>query len=149
MAIHRVDLHKELLRLALKGDVNPVSLTLSAAAVGISINDSSLELIDGTKHHADLIVGADGIHSSIRSALFGEKAGLPAASNMSAFRLLLPTSTLTANRDLTELLQWKTEGATIFADTMDKANERHLVWYPCRGYAYLSAVLDIFGTNLD
>ncbi|KAL1982740.1 hypothetical protein VTN96DRAFT_922 [Rasamsonia emersonii] len=52
---------------------------------------------------------------------------------MSAFRFLIPTSRLQGDPALEKLLQWKSPGATIFADTLDKAHERHLVWYPCQG----------------
>lgn len=132
MAIHRVDLHSELRRLALEGDDNPAELVLATAAEGID-DEGRLLLSDGSTHRADLIIGADGVHSVVRRAVVGEEADLAAETDMSAFRFLIPTSRLQGDPALEKLLQWKSPGATIFADTLDKAHERHLVWYPCQG----------------
>jgi salicylate hydroxylase len=135
MAIHRVDLHCELLRLALEegDDNNPASLILATAAKDIDPQDGSLRLSDGTKHQADLIIGADGVHSVVRRTVVGPDADTAAVTDMSAFRFLIPTSKLQVDPSLEKLLRWKSPGATIFADTVDQERERHLVWYPCQG----------------
>lgn len=138
MAVHRVDLHNELLRLALHDEerggkgLAPVSLTLNAPVKGVSTQEGVIELQDGSKHGADLIVAADGLHSVVRSAALGHEAR-PTSSGLSAFRFLVSTQNLRNDPGLSRLLEWKAPGATILADTADTVNERHAVWYDCQG----------------
>ena len=127
MTIHRVDLHQELLRLALDGEDNPASLTLATAVEAVD-EQGYVHLSDGTKLHADLIVGADGVHSTIREVVLGGELQTPAVSNIGAFRLLIPTSKLERNASLTRLYKSKVSGATILADPTETVNERHIVW---------------------
>ena len=134
MAVHRVDLHKEFLRLALHDEgrgLAPVSLTLNAPVKGVSTQEGVVELQDGSKHGADLIVAADGLHSVVRSAALGYEAR-PTSSGLSAFRFLISTKILQDDPGLSGLLEWKAPGATILADTADTVNERHAVWYDCQ-----------------
>lgn len=134
MAVHRVDLHKELLRLALHDEergLAPVSLTLNAPVKGVSTQEGVVELQDGSKHGADLIVAADGLHSVVRGAALGHEAR-PTSSGLSAFRFLVSTKNLQNDPGLAGLLEWKAPGATILADTADTVNERHAVWYDCQ-----------------
>jgi len=51
---------------------------------------------------------------------------------MSAFRFLVQTSNLESDESLQDFLRWKCPGVTIFADTSDKEQERHVTWYQCR-----------------
>lgn len=132
MAIHRVDLHNELLKLALERTDNPALLRLGIAAEDVDAIDGSLLLSDGTKCQADLIVAADGTHSAIRRSVL-KSVEQPAMTDMSAFRFLVPTNKIEDERSLCELYKWKSSGTTVFVDNSDKAVERHLVWYPCRG----------------
>ena len=136
MSIHRVDLHKELLRLALhdvEGKGIGASLRLRSPVVGVNIEDGIIELEDSSKHQADLIVAADGLHSVVRSAALKHESK-PMPSGLSAFRFLVPTKTLEEDPALTQLLKWKVPlSATILADTTETVKERHAVWYECQG----------------
>lgn len=138
MTVHRVDLHKELLRLALldgegKGKgLAPVVLRLNSGITGVSIQEGLVELQDGSTYGADLIVAADGLHSVMRSAALRHEAR-PTSSGLSAFRFLVSTEKLRDDPTLSKLLEWKAPGATILADTADTVNERHAVWYDCQG----------------
>ena len=138
MAVHRVDLHTELLRLALqdgegKGKgLEPATLKLGAPVAGIDTQAGVIELEDGSKHGADLVVAADGLHSVVRGVAL-EKEANPTPSGLSAFRFLVPTSRIKEDPALAELLEWKARGATILADIQDTVNERHAVWYDCQG----------------
>jgi salicylate hydroxylase len=66
--VHRADLHA-----ILAGDLPPGSARLGLSCVGIEQQRGSAvaTFSDGTSFEADLIVGADGIHSAVRNALFG------------------------------------------------------------------------------
>ena len=135
MSVHRVDLHKELLRLALhdaEGKGTDAGLRLGSPVVGVNIEDGIIELEDSSKHQADLIVAADGLHSIVRSvALKHETKPIP--SGLSAFRFLVPTKTLERDPAFADMLKWKTPlSATILADTTETVKERHIVWYECQ-----------------
>ena len=132
MAVHRVDLHKELLRLALDGK-NAASLRLGARVVKVDAEQGIVRLDDGSAHQADLIIAADGLHSVLRSAVLKQESK-PSPTGLSAFRFLMPTKKLESDHALKELLKWKVQGLTVIADTTDTENERHLVWYSCQGY---------------
>ena len=135
MSIHRVDLHKELLRLALNnagGKEKGAVIRLSSPVVDVDIEDGIIQLEDSSKHQADLIVAADGLHSTLRSVVLKREAK-PIPSGLSAFRFLLPTKTLKEDPAMTNLLKWKVpSSSTILADPTDTCKERHAVWYECQ-----------------
>lgn len=66
---HRADLHAIFVR-----DLPADSVQLGAACVGIEQrpNSAVAKFADGSMFEADLVVGADGIHSVVRTGLFGE-----------------------------------------------------------------------------
>ncbi len=67
---HRADLHAIFAR-----DLPPEAATLGAACTGVvqGANSATAVFTDGDTFEADLIVGADGIHSAVRTALFGDQ----------------------------------------------------------------------------
>lgn len=132
VTVHRVDLHKELLRLALDGEDNPASLTLATTVEAVD-DQGYVKLSNGTKVRADMIVGADGVHSTTRKTVLNGELQTPAATDVSAFRLLIPTPKMEAKESLTRLLKAKVRGSTLIADTSEKVKERHIIWYGCRG----------------
>lgn len=69
--VHRADLHGALLQ-ALRA-IDPDSLALGSAlsALQSGANGVEVELVGGRRLHADWLVGADGIHSTVRTQLFG------------------------------------------------------------------------------
>ncbi|KAL2823522.1 hypothetical protein BJY01DRAFT_256601 [Aspergillus pseudoustus] len=70
---HRIDLHNELKTLAF-GEQYPgrtAELNLASKVVHIDADNGVIRLEDGQEHKADLIVGADGIHSITRALVFG------------------------------------------------------------------------------
>ena len=136
MTVHRVDLHTELLRLASMDDGNipKVELYLASAVVGASAEEGSIELADGTIHKADLIVAADGLHSVLKLVVLGNGNVAVGKTGLSAFRFLIPTFRLQEDPELAKMLEWKSKGITILADTNETVGERHMVWYDCQGY---------------
>lgn len=140
--VHRADLHGELKRLflgeAVEGDgdekgvgVGGATLRLGARAVAADAERGFVELEGGEVLRADLVVGGDGLHSTLRAAVLGdEHRATP--SGLSAFRFLIPTAMLEDNPHFRELRKVKGKGSTVFADTAHES-ERHLVWYDCQG----------------
>jgi salicylate hydroxylase len=132
-AVHRVDLHRELLRLATEegGAGQPVKLRLSSE-VATAEPDGTVVLKDGSVHTADLIVAADGLKSVLQRVVTKE-AGLPTATGLSAFRFLLDTEVLRADPRLAAALDRK--GALdvgSLQDTQDPTKVRFIIWYECR-----------------
>ncbi|CAL5873014.1 uncharacterized protein PFLUO_LOCUS7283 [Penicillium psychrofluorescens] len=143
LAIHRVDLHTELLRLALDDDQErgscspPAALHLNCRIVAVQPEQGTVQLEDGSLHHADLVVAADGLRSVIRPAVVSrEKEGeaMPIPSGMSAFRFLVPTASLKHDAVYERAKKWKyARGVTVMADTQDPDfKDRHIVWYACQ-----------------
>ncbi|KAK4140136.1 uncharacterized protein C8A04DRAFT_32344 [Dichotomopilus funicola] len=150
--VHRADLHGELMRLLLDDDVGEagakvgvgkgvetetVTLRTGARVAGADAARGAVELEDGeVLAGADLIVGADGLHSVLRGVVLGDEAEAARVtpSGLSAFRFLIPTAMLEGNPHFGELRKVKGNGSTVFADP-DTAHEseRHLVWYDCQG----------------
>ncbi|KAI0884110.1 putative salicylate hydroxylase [Annulohypoxylon maeteangense] len=125
--VHRVDLHNELLRLT-----SALDIQLSSKVVAADAEQGFVLLEDGTKHYADLIIGADGLHSVLRGIALGDQdAAKPTPSGMSAFRFMIPTSELKEDPHFQELLKSKGRGNSVLADTTTQT-ERHMVWYTCR-----------------
>jgi salicylate hydroxylase len=133
-AIHRVDLHNELLRLATSTTESgiPIKLHLSSEVVSASVEGKIL-LKDGSTQTADLVVAADGMKSVLREAVTQDPR--PAASTgLSAFRLLIGTKQLESDEKLANLLKKVNGGANLLADPKETTKERHMMWYACRKY---------------
>ena len=77
VSVHRADLHEALL--ASLGDGK-----LSLGARLVASEGEQLRFADGSVERADLVVGADGVNSAVRSALFRD--GEPRDSGLAAFR---------------------------------------------------------------
>lgn len=69
--IHRADLHSILKRAAEEAGA---IFHLGAAVESVEQDNGCVSITAGGKvYHGDVLIGADGIHSAVRSALFGEK----------------------------------------------------------------------------
>lgn len=92
--MHRADLHAALLD-SLRA-LNPGAVLADArvAAIEQSDRDATAILSDGRKLTADWLVGADGIHSVVRAALFGPDE--PKFTGFVAWRGLVPAATVSA-----------------------------------------------------
>ncbi|KAJ3491340.1 hypothetical protein NLG97_g5608 [Lecanicillium saksenae] len=140
-AIHRMDLHAELMRLANIASGCEASnsmpsnprLSLSSPVVKVDALEGRVELADGTVHQADVVIGADGLHSVVREAVVAGIRGSDLLhTQLNAFRFLIPTQDLMAIPEGRDLMNWKSPGLALFVDTNNMQAERTIVWYPCR-----------------
>nr|GAT49991.1 FAD/NAD(P)-binding domain-containing protein [Mycena chlorophos] len=109
LTCHRSDAHDELKRLAIIGDTDdgypPAELHLGSKVVGCDPEAGSITLASGEVVSADVVIGADGVHSTIRKSILGETVTAN-ATGWSCFRCLLDTSKL----DDYPQLAWLKEG---------------------------------------
>lgn len=61
-------------------------------AIGGAENAATVTLADGTRHDVDVLIGADGIHSAVRTALFGPET--PRFTGLVAYRAVVPRAAL-------------------------------------------------------
>ena len=83
--VHRADLHAMLASLVPDG-----AAVLSTACTGVrnEADTAVATFADGSEYEADLIVGADGVRSAVRSALFGSDA--PRFTGHMCYRAVVP-----------------------------------------------------------
>ena len=88
--MHRADLHAALLAALLR--LQPAALHAGTTVVGLEQGRNAISalLSNGERITADWLVGADGIHSAVRAALFGHDA--PLFTGFVAFRGLVPAA---------------------------------------------------------
>ncbi|KAF3067609.1 3-hydroxybenzoate 6-hydroxylase 1 [Trichoderma lentiforme] len=146
-AVHRVDLHTELLRLATmsgEGLSQPVTLKLGSQ-VTEAHPDGTIVLQDGSIHTADLVVGADGLRSVVRDAVLSEDdQAKPVHSGQAAFRFLVDTSTLRSDPALASLADGNTDQLSLFADTSET-----LIWFECKVVKCKTLLVFILAKKLE
>ncbi len=100
--------------------IDPQAIHLNARCQRVTQTDDSvtLHLEDGSAATGDVLIGADGLHSKIRSALFGVQA--PDFSGMVAWRALIPMHTLPPHMARPIATNWVGPGG-------------HVVHYPVNG----------------
>jgi salicylate hydroxylase len=100
--------------------IQPGAIRLGARAIGMGQTGDgvTLRLEDGSSVHGDVLVGADGVHTKIRGALFG--ADEVQFTGMVAWRALIPMETLPAHLARPVALNWVGRGG-------------HVVHYPVQG----------------
>ncbi|KAJ7614784.1 hypothetical protein FB45DRAFT_936058 [Roridomyces roridus] len=136
--VHRSDLHDELKRLATNEDGvgPPVTLHLGMPVTSCDPIEGVLTLDNGETRHGDLIIGADGIHSTIRTHVLGyEQKAL--ASGMSTFRCLFDARKLEGLDDM----EWFTEGISGARVVLAPGERfRMLFLTPCRRGSVINVV---------
>jgi salicylate hydroxylase len=134
--VHRSDLHNEFIRLVRekKKGRRDIELFLGAAVKSVDAEEGVVELQNGDRYRADLILGADGIHSVVKRVVVRDEQEVePRFSGINAFRFLIPTSMLERDERFIEMLKVKGKGSSIFVDVTETEVGRHLVWYDCHG----------------
>jgi 2-polyprenyl-6-methoxyphenol hydroxylase-like FAD-dependent oxidoreductase len=93
-----VVVHRGLLQTILLAALDRHVLRLGAKCVGVAQDAErvTVTLADGSTEHGDLVVGADGLHSQVRTALVGD--GPPRYSGYTAWRGIVPLDRSLADR---------------------------------------------------
>jgi salicylate hydroxylase len=117
LTLYRPDLLAALANALQRAD--PRALQLGARCVGVEQSaDKAVALLDdGRRIEADILIGADGVHSMVRSALFGADA--PRFSGCMAWRGVIPAADLPPHLRAPVGVNWIGPGG-------------HVVHYPLR-----------------
>ncbi|KAJ7121683.1 FAD/NAD(P)-binding domain-containing protein [Mycena epipterygia] len=132
---HRSDLHAELERLALgpSQDDTPVTLHLESKVVGCETETGFISLSDGRRIQSDLVIGADGISSTMRTAILGH-AQKSISCGLSCYRALIDMSKLQGPE-----FAWLRDGIAGPRNVVKRGGPfRMLFMYPCQGGALLN-----------
>ncbi|KAJ7157609.1 hypothetical protein C8R43DRAFT_1064978 [Mycena crocata] len=135
---HRSDLHDELKRLAIghDGEGPPATLRLGMKVIKCDTEEGTVALHTGEVIHADLVLGADGINSVVRTDVLGSVQKAP-ASGWSCFRTVFETPHL---REIPGL-EWLTEELSGLRFVFPKDGPfRMLLMYSCRNETLLNFV---------
>jgi len=133
MVYHRADLHNALKERATSTAYpgQPVKIHVSSRVVGCNCDEGVVYFEDGQTAAADLIVGADGIKSTLRKVVLGKEVKALRTGH-SAYRILVPTAELEKEQDFTSIINPR-ESKT----TMVIGYDRRLIMGPARnGTAY-------------
>jgi len=102
-----------------------VTLGRRCTSVRSDVGGAVARFADGSEAEADVIVGADGIHSPVRASLFGPDA--PRFTGKICYRSVIPTEAVRGVRPATDGSQWLGPHGTI-------------VLYPLRGAELINVV---------
>lgn len=107
--VHRVDL-QQTLAAAFTAAAGEEHLHLGRAVTAVDTEAGTLTLADREQVAGDVVVGADGVHSTVRGAVTGPGSG-PVYSGTSAFRGLVPVDALPSLPDPHAIQFWAGPGA--------------------------------------
>ena len=115
--IHRADIHGAFLEACRKSPL--VTLNASRKVVGYEDKGDrvAVKIDGGAELEGELLVGADGLWSSVRAQLVGD--GKPRVSGHIAYRAVIPTPKVPAHLQQTDVVLWA-------------GPKTHLVHYPLR-----------------
>ncbi|CCT75844.1 related to salicylate 1-monooxygenase [Fusarium fujikuroi] len=133
---HRVDLHSTL-RKAATGNTFAGSIKIHTASKVVKADAETAEitLADGVKHKGDLLIGADGVHSKVVSAVAGSPP-VRISTKQNTFRFLVPIDKLMANPITGPFF-----GKLGFdCQHVFTTRDRRMVVYPCRNAKLLNIV---------
>ena len=102
--VHRVDL-QQTLAAAFTAAAGEEHLHLGRAVTAVDAEAGTLTLAGGSVVGGDVVVGADGVHSTVRDAVTGPGTG-PVYSGTSAFRGLVPIEALPSLPDPRAIQFW-------------------------------------------
>ena len=99
ISLHRAELHASLLSL-----VDPAHLHLGKKLIGLDRERERLRLAfaDGDHTEADVVIGADGVHSTVLAILFG--VGHPRFTGQVAYRAIYRSARL--GREIDDRVKW-------------------------------------------
>lgn len=132
MVIHRADLHNAIINRALA--LPTVELRENSAVVDVRFSPASVTLANGDIVCGDVVIGADGIKSTIRSHLLEDSTIKAVATGDAAYRIMLPRDIMEQDPELKELINEPQAIRWL-------GPSRHIIAYPVRKHQLYNVVL--------
>ncbi|KAF2853352.1 FAD/NAD(P)-binding domain-containing protein [Plenodomus tracheiphilus IPT5] len=151
--VFRQDLKDALLRKATNSDSEgePVPVLYGAHVVGVEPEAGIIELAHGEFMKVDLIVGADGIHSRIRTSVIPSSHPEPTPCGLSVYRFVLPMEIVRdaiGAEDTMPTMYEYTNGTFVAIIAAGDEENRNVVMYPCRGHEQMNIACAISDSSL-
>ena len=132
--MHRWDLREKLWHMCSSSDSDlkgrPVEVSLNARVIEVDAEGGRAKCEDGTTYSADLLVAADGVHSTAHEHLVGRR--LPAeATGLHMTRFTLSTRSVLDDPQTAPVLE---EGDGSFCVWRSADNSQSFLKYPCQKY---------------
>ncbi|KAJ5129721.1 uncharacterized protein N7515_005760 [Penicillium bovifimosum] len=132
VVIHRADLHNAIIDRALA--LPNVELRENSSVTDVQFSPASVTLSNGDILHADVVIGADGIKSTIRGRLLGDSSINAVPTGDAAYRIMLPREIMLQDPELKELIDEPQA-------TRWLGPSRHIIAYPVRKHELYNVVL--------
>ncbi|KAJ5928165.1 Monooxygenase FAD-binding [Penicillium verhagenii] len=132
VVIHRADLHNALIDKAL--ELKNVELRVDSIVTSVEFSPASVTLANGTVVRGDIVIGADGIKSTIRGHLLDDSSIKAIPTGDAAYRIMLPRSVMEADPELKQLIDEPQA-------TRWLGPSRHIIAYPVRNHELYNVVL--------
>lgn len=132
VVIHRADLHNAIIEKALA--LENVELRVNSPVSSVTFSPASVSLADGTVIRGDVVIGADGIKSTVREHLLEDSTIKAIATGDAAYRIMLPRSVMEKDPELKQLIDEPQATRWVGPD-------RHIVAYPVRKHELYNVVL--------
>jgi 2-polyprenyl-6-methoxyphenol hydroxylase-like FAD-dependent oxidoreductase len=116
LVAHRVDVHRVLLDACRGHALVTLETGKTVTEVEDVVDGARVTCADGSVYEAEALVGADGLHSTVRGLLSDDE---PICSRYVAYRGTLPMGQVTEHADVDDVVMWA-------------GPEMHLVQYPVR-----------------
>ncbi|RYP52801.1 hypothetical protein DL769_010607 [Monosporascus sp. CRB-8-3] len=134
-----------------KGEGEPIKIMYGSYVVSVDPENGVVEFADGTSVEADLIIGADGIHSKVRKAVIPPSHPDPVPCGHSLFRFVLPMDVVkdAIGSDVEWPAMYNYDYGTYVAIIAagDEGN-RGVVMYPCRGHTLMNCAVAVPDSSL-
>ncbi len=122
LCMHRGDLHEALLSAA---PPHAIFLNKKLLSLAEKNNKTTLEFADGSKADADLVVGADGVHSRVRELLLGPEK--PLNRGRVAYRAVFPAARVGRDLGPSRTKWWGTDRHIVMYYTTKARDEVYFV----------------------